>query len=230
MNELRISLGLLACIVFLLAIAPGSPTLISVAPAGPREVAELSTASDETAASVGSNPAEASQVPETATSAIRAVDPAPYAAGDNTALTRVSPAASASKTSSTQPKLEMFNRPVAVDAGTMKAGRTTLRVADVEPISPDTRCSDGPQTWPCGVRARTAFRSWLRGRSVMCSVPPDAQGSDDLTVSCLAGEADIGEWLVGNGWAAASSGGRYAELGESAKNQRKGIWAFDLGQ
>ena len=34
----------------------------------------------------------------------------------------------------------------------------------------------GRDTWPCGVRARTAFRLWLRGRALACDVPPEPSG------------------------------------------------------
>ncbi|MBB3949722.1 endonuclease YncB(thermonuclease family) [Aureimonas jatrophae] len=229
MNELRISLGICACTVFLLAIAPAAPTLISASQ--PETVAADQPASSDTTRTV--RPTSGTQEPTRSPLAgdgPRAPDPAPATMDNADVLTRGDSAPTVVAAAQAAPKLELFNRPVAVDAGTMKAGRTTLRIADIQPISPDARCSDGPQTWPCGIRARTAFRSWLRGRSVLCSVPADQNDTADLIVSCLAGEADIGEWLVANGWAAATSDGRYAELEAAARSTRKGIWAFEVGR
>lgn len=224
MNELRITIGLLACLGLLLAIAPAVPTLISVAPTS----VEGGTSTPSSSSPMPSeSAAEAVSSLRSAAPGIRAVETPPYAAANPGDLPRVPMTAPAAATSII-PEREVFNRPVAVDAGTMKAGRTTLRVAGIDPISPEARCADGPQTWPCGIRARTAFRSWLRGRSVLCSVPADQRGQADLTVSCAVGEADIGEWLVANGWAAAASGSRYADLGDAAKAERRGVWAYEI--
>lgn len=125
-----------------------------------------------------------------------------------------------------QPEYRRFSQPIAIDSGTIQVGRTTLRIAGVEPIEPEARCISGDRSLPCGVRARTAVRGWLRGRSLLCPVPPEA--GDDLTVPCLLGEEDVGEWLVVNGWAAAAPDSRYVEAEATAKQARRGIWEYDI--
>lgn len=228
MHELRIAVGLLACTVAWIAIAPSAPTLVSFAAPEPR----VASVVDPTAPVDlgGANPVERPEISSDVSQSVRTIGTPPPIAGPGTEPpVRVAAVPSVSDTqpdADVTPRLHLFSRPVAVDAGTLKAGRTTLRVAEVEPISPDARCTEGAQTWPCGIRARTAFRSWLRGRSVLCAVPPGREDAVDLTVSCLAGETDVGEWLVANGWAAPSSASRYSALGETARTERRGIYGF----
>jgi len=125
------------------------------------------------------------------------------------------------------PEYRLFARPIAVDSATLRIGEITVRIAGVDPIAPEARCADGPQSWPCGARARTAFRGWLRGRSVLCGIPGEEVRAVSLTVPCLLGEQDVGAWLVRNGWATASPDSRYAEDEAAARQARAGVWAFD---
>lgn len=228
MHELRIAVGLVACTVAWLAIAPAAPTLVSFSAPEPR-IASNDTPATAPIATDG-DPFDPSSGSSDTSQAARTIGtPPPIASVGDPPPTRVAAVPpTVEPKGDAAPKLQLFSRPVAVDAGTLKAGRTTLRVADIEPISPDARCTDGAQSWPCGIRARTAFRSWLRGRSVLCSVPAGREDAADLTVSCLAGETDIGEWLVANGWAAPASASRYTALGETAKTERRGIYAYGV--
>ena len=116
---------------------------------------------------------------------------------------------------------EPLFRPVAEAAGVIAVKGQSLTVAGIEVVEPQQSCTDDAgKSWPCGARARTAFRSFLRGRAVTCATadePGDPQ--------CSIGKQDIGEWLVENGWARAVPGGPYEEAGEKAKAARKGIFA-----
>lgn len=115
---------------------------------------------------------------------------------------------------------EPLYRPVAEAAGVIEVKGQSITVSGIEVVSPDETCTDGTGTsWPCGVRARTAFRNLLRGRAVTCAALDEAG-----TLQCLVGRQDIGEWLVENGWARAAAGGPYREAGEKAKAARKGIF------
>ena len=60
----------------------------------------------------------------------------------------------------------------------------------------------------------------------MCAVPP--QSSVEEPLACLMGEADVGEWLVRNGWANAEPGSRYETAAAEAKAQGRGIWQFEI--
>ncbi|WP_367117475.1 thermonuclease family protein, partial [Mesorhizobium sp.] len=70
---------------------------------------------------------------------------------------------------------------------------------------------------------RTAFRAFLRGRAVVCTVPPEG-GRDLITAECRVGNQDVGQWLIENGWARAAKGGPYVEAGDKARMARKGIF------
>ncbi len=113
-------------------------------------------------------------------------------------------------------------RPVTTAAGTLEVSGYRITISGLEPISPEETCSFEGKDWPCGTRARAAFRAWLRGRTVSCDIPPEADKM--LTISCRMGKQDIGAWLVGNGWARAAPDGAYAELGARAAQEKKGVF------
>jgi endonuclease YncB( thermonuclease family) len=114
-------------------------------------------------------------------------------------------------------------RPVATAAGMMEVSGYQITIAGIEAISPDETCAYEGRSWPCGARARSAFRAWLRGRSVTCDMPPEAQGQA-LSIACRLGKQDIGAWLVGNGWARAAPGSPYAALRDEAVKAGKGVF------
>ena len=98
-----------------------------------------------------------------------------------------------------------------------------VEIAGTVSLPAEETCDFEGTIWACGLRARTAFRMWLRGRALDCDVPPDPSG---LTVisACRLGKQDAGAWLVSNGWARAELGGPYAELEERARSAHKGIF------
>jgi len=117
----------------------------------------------------------------------------------------------------------LLYQPVAVDAGTLKAKGYTVAIAGVEPLAADHTCGEPQKTWPCGVRARAAFRAMLRGRAVSCVIPPEADRTA-IVAECRIGKTDIGSWLVANGWARATAKGPYREAGQAAQKAGKGIF------
>jgi endonuclease YncB( thermonuclease family) len=116
----------------------------------------------------------------------------------------------------------MLFRPLAVESAVVEAKGVTVTIAGTVSLPPDETCEIGGQTWACGMRARTAFRMWLRGRALDCDLPPEAGG--DVTAACRLGKQDAGAWLVANGWARAAPGGSYAEAEAAARTARKGIF------
>jgi endonuclease YncB( thermonuclease family) len=114
-------------------------------------------------------------------------------------------------------------QPVASSAGQIEAKGYSIAIAGVEPVPASDECSFEGTSWPCGARARTAFRSWLRGRAVTCTVPPEPDRAV-ISADCRVGKEDVGAWLVANGWARAATGGPYAEAGEKAQSDKKGIF------
>ncbi|SIT55279.1 conserved exported hypothetical protein [Mesorhizobium prunaredense] len=114
-------------------------------------------------------------------------------------------------------------QPVASAAGVIEAKGYSVAISGVDIVRQDETCSDGGKSWTCGTRARTAFRAFLRGRAVICTVPPEG-GRDLITAECRVGNQDVGQWLIENGWARAAKGGPYVEAGEKARMARKGIF------
>jgi len=121
-------------------------------------------------------------------------------------------------------------QPVASAAGLIEANGYSVAVSGIDIVKEDETCSDDGESWACGVRARTAFRSFLRGRAVACKVPPEAD-RNLIAAECRIGKLDVGQWLVENGWARATAGGPYVEAGDKARADKKGIFgaAPDLG-
>lgn len=120
-------------------------------------------------------------------------------------------------------KTKILYRPIAPDTGTIDAMGYTLVIAGVTPLKPDAKCDFEGKTWPCGARARTEFRAWLRDRAVTCEVPEEPT-SRAVATRCHIGSDDAGKWLVQNGWASAQPAGPYVKLGEQAKADKRGIF------
>ena len=121
-------------------------------------------------------------------------------------------------------------QPVASAAGLIEANGYSVAVSGIDIVRQDEICTDDGKSWACGVRARTAFRSFLRGRAVACKVPQEAD-RNLIAAECRIGKQDVGQWLVENGWARAVAGGPYVEAGDKARTAKKGIFgaAPDLG-
>lgn len=114
-------------------------------------------------------------------------------------------------------------QPIATAAGLIKAKDYSIAVSGIEIVKESETCSDEGKPWDCGVRARTAFRAFLRGRTLVCAVPPQG-GQAAIAAKCWVGNKDVGEWLAENGWARAAQGGPYVEAGEKARAAKKGIF------
>ena len=86
----------------------------------------------------------------------------------------------------------------------------------------DESCDYEGVSWQCGVRARTAFRLWLRGRALVCQLPDEEQAV--TSARCRLAKQDAGAWLVANGWALAAPDGPYVQAEEKARAERMGIF------
>lgn len=115
-------------------------------------------------------------------------------------------------------------RPVALESALFESGGHTIAISGVESVALDESCTYEGTSWPCGVRARTAFRFWLRGRALVCQIPEAEQDKEVMRASCRLAKQDVGAWLVSNGWALAAPGGPYAQAEEKARAARMGIF------
>lgn len=113
--------------------------------------------------------------------------------------------------------------PVVTAAGSFEAQGHKVVLAGIEVTDPQQQCGDTGKQWPCGVYARTAFRTWLRGRSLSCVVTP-VPVQETVVSDCALGTHNPAEWLVEQGWAKATAGGPYAEIGAQAQKERRGLF------
>nr|WP_217575257.1 thermonuclease family protein [Mesorhizobium sp. GbtcB19] len=208
-----------------LPIAGGGTLSASGADAPPQEPATSSI------------PAPAAPQPQKPVVHSRPIDPdvvAPPALSDNE-LERVEPRAPLSDLALAgppkPPKVKMpgdwngtkLFQPVATAAGLIEAKGFAVAITGVDVVKADETCSDAGKDWACGAHARTAFRSFLRGRAVACTLPPEG-GRDTISADCHIGNQDVGQWLVENGWARAAQGGPYVETENKARTAKKGIF------
>jgi endonuclease YncB( thermonuclease family) len=178
------------------------------------------------------------QAPQTAppsTGRSRAIDPeivAPPSTGDEP-LERAEPRPPLSKLSlALPPKPKMPDewkgtplfQPLATAAGIFQSRGYTVALSGVDPVMPDETCTDAEgKAWNCGMRARGAFRAFLRGRAPICTVPPQG-GRDTIAATCHIFKQDLGAWLVANGWARAAAKGPYTKAEQVARKAHMGIF------
>ncbi|WP_206455556.1 thermonuclease family protein [Aurantimonas marina] len=213
--------------------------LVRLSPLGEHEASELSAQRQPRAGSVtvGHEPEPADRVansrPSPAPLPDRDVTPGGFTRGRPTgaAFARLpprpplsTPAVEADETPRDTRQV-LLPRPVAIDAAHLKIGDGTIVLTGVAPLPLDGTCGTDAGEWPCGMRARTALRGYLRSRSVRCEVPGDfGQARETVESACTIRGDDIGEWVVRNGWAQALAGGPYEDAEAEARRKRRGIW------
>lgn len=123
-----------------------------------------------------------------------------------------------------RPEMLRLYRPVAPAAGVIEADGFTVSIAGVESLAAEESCTDAQgRQWPCGAHARTAFRSFLRGRAVECRIDPELPPGP-VSSACSLGPTDLAAWLVANGWARAGDD-VYREAEQTARAAGRGIHA-----
>ena len=111
-------------------------------------------------------------------------------------------------------------------AGILNSGNVTLHIGDIRPLELDAICqSEKGESWPCGRFARTAMRQLILRRTINCQ--PAEEENNRLLAKCRIGSRDIGQWLVGQGWAK-DIDGKYSEQMETAKQSHRGMWRLKL--
>ncbi len=120
-------------------------------------------------------------------------------------------------------------RTQAIDGDTLVAGREKLRLAGIDAPEIEQLCDSRAGKWPCGRRARGALRSLTKLPDFRCRTH-GIDKYDRWLVTCFAGNQNINELLVEQGWAVDYGG--YGTAEKQARVARKGIWrgAFDTPQ
>ena len=119
-----------------------------------------------------------------------------------------------------------FALPRTTDAATFKVDRLTIRVSGVSPPAADQTCrmANG-EDWPCGQTALLSLRLFLGGRAVECYFPRP-EGVEEIVAPCRVGKTDLGQWLLGEGWATPDSNATsaYRDAARQAECTGKGLW------
>ena len=117
--------------------------------------------------------------------------------------------------------------PFADQAGILTLGGRSVQLSGIIPTDIGRMCT-GPSgdSWPCGQAARTAFRMYLRGRSVNCDVP-DPAWKGMVKGECRYVRVDLSAWLVRFGWADPEPGSPLASLVDEAKQKKRGMYGDD---
>lgn len=126
---------------------------------------------------------------------------------------------------SAQPALQRFARVIVQDAGSVVAGKVTIRFEGLRPLALDARCDEGATSWPCGRAGRSALRRLIRGRTIACErIASLADG--EISGRCTVASVSINEWLVRYGWARPleEQDEVMAAALETARDEGRGQW------
>ncbi len=120
-----------------------------------------------------------------------------------------------------------LNRPFSDQAGIVTIAGKSVRLVGIIPTDVDRMCtSSSGKDWPCGQAARTAFRMYLRGRSIDCDLP-SATWTGTVTGACRYVRIDLSSWLVRFGWADPEPGSPLVALVDEAKQKKRGMYGDD---
>lgn len=109
-------------------------------------------------------------------------------------------------------------------AGIIQAGSVSITLDGLDTVTAEDSCTaPSGEEWPCGMVARTAFRAYLRSRTLNCDLP-DGLIDTAISAECLLAGEDPAKWLVQNGWARAGAAGSYVSEGDEAKAKSAGIY------
>ncbi|MDE1991444.1 MAG: hypothetical protein KGI75_03035 [Rhizobiaceae bacterium] len=202
---------------------PSSTASASTAPASATSTASTPASSDAALAAQ----AAPEQIP--ADQADRELDASAHRTAPNTSTPAPTEQASLGgeqKPGDAAKSIELV-RPFADRAGILTIGGKSVQLPGIIPTDADRTCI-GPngKEWPCGTMARTAFRMYLRGRTIDCDLPsPIWKGT--VTGACRYARIDLSEWLVRFGWALPEAGSPLAALADEARAQKRGLYGDD---
>lgn len=116
-----------------------------------------------------------------------------------------------------------------IDADTFDVGDVRVRLFGIDAPEIGQPCAAGGQEWDCGRWARDMVRDRFDGAWTTCT-PRDVDRYDRVVASCQSDNNDLGEIIVGEGWAWAYL--RYSDLyaldEKAAAVTERGLWAVDI--
>jgi endonuclease YncB( thermonuclease family) len=112
------------------------------------------------------------------------------------------------------------------DGDTLSLGDMRIRLFGIDAPELAQTCDRGGEPWACGEAAKAELVKLVQDQSVTClGRENDAYGR--LVATCRVGHVDLGEAMVGAGWATAYTdySADYVEREARAKQFKLGIWA-----
>jgi endonuclease YncB( thermonuclease family) len=116
--------------------------------------------------------------------------------------------------------------PQIVDADTVYAGSTKIRLSGVDAPEMDQVCIDASgKDWHCGIDATEKLQAFAQNRPWVCTLSGIDIYKRNLG-NCTVGGEDVSRWLVRNGWALAFRRYSTAYVADEdfAREKRQGLW------
>lgn len=120
---------------------------------------------------------------------------------------------------------QLEGRATAVSGDRLRVAGKLVLLDGIEAPEASQLCERKSGRWRCGVAAKDALSSLVRGRRVVCDVL--GEDADETRARCHARDADIAETLVRNGHVFATGGflSRYGGVEGEAQDAQRGLWA-----
>jgi endonuclease YncB( thermonuclease family) len=118
----------------------------------------------------------------------------------------------------------VVGRAMAVDGDTLRIGQVRIRLTGLDAPELDQTCvSPDGASWECGSQARTFLSGLLKRGDAVC-IPSGRDRYRRVLARCTIDRADVGEELVGAGWAVSASLD-FFDAEQSARASHLGIWS-----
>lgn len=119
-----------------------------------------------------------------------------------------------------------IGRASVVDGDTIELHGERIRLAAIDAPEARQTCERAGTSWPCGRRAAFALADFVGARTVTCRWRERDRYRRPVATCEVAG-ADLGSWLVEQGWALAFRryGLAYVAAEDRARTARRGLWA-----
>jgi endonuclease YncB( thermonuclease family) len=142
------------------------------------------------------------------------------------AATEARPVVTVRATKHVRPEQVLVGRVSVIDGDTLELHGARIRLQAIDAPEARQNCHVDGRLWPCGRRAAYALADLIGTRTVTCRWRETDRYRRPVAL-CEAGGADVGAWMVQQGWALAFRryGETYVPLEDEARALRRGLWA-----